>query len=570
MKKTPPLTRNILENMSEGVLAIDPQGRITIFNPAAGRILGIKDRSLVGRNFAQALLDTEGNDSFSQALLDAVYDKQVGHTRVVELSRDPDSIHLRVTTSYLRRGEEDNEKSPGIVAVFSDISDRIQREKELQTACQDLERSNTHLDGALARIRTMRRFALVFALLLVAGGLFFWSRAFITIDAPPAQSDQGRINSQQKSLVVQPAPLSTELYLAGTLSPLEIVNVVSPVSGKVKEVFFHYGGDVEKGQPLLEMDLSAIRVNLREARSAYIKARQQLNRLQNWENDPEVNRARRRLNKSSTALAHQERTLAETRRLFDQGIISKSEYTSAEQRLFSMRIDHQSLEEELAATIRRGKGENLDIVQLAADSAGERYRELERQLENAVVKAPVSGVIIRLPENAQDKAIRRGSTLEQGQLILTIGNREGLSVQTRIDEVDLPRLKTGQAVVITGDGFSGTRLAGRITAIDSQATVRAGIPTFDVTVSITDLPPEARNRVRLGMSARLAVVTLSKPEAILLPLAAVMSSPEGAFVLRRKKDGSGVERVLVSTGTTTPDAVEIVAGLQPGDEVIYE
>ena len=79
-----------------------------------------------------------------------------------------------------------------------------------------------------------------------------------------------------------------------------------------------------------------------------------------------------------------------------------------------------------------------------------------------------------------------------------------------MDEIDINKIKVGQSAVVTGDAFDGITLQGTVTSVAAQAagksTARAGMATFPVTVQISNLTPEQRGRVHVGMSATMSIV----------------------------------------------------------------
>ena len=71
--------RNILENMTDGVMTLDLEGKIIMFNPAAARILGLARKEVLNRPFGEIfLMEMEGIDVFNQTILDAIYESKVG------------------------------------------------------------------------------------------------------------------------------------------------------------------------------------------------------------------------------------------------------------------------------------------------------------------------------------------------------------------------------------------------------------------------------------------------------------------------------------------------------------
>ena len=156
--------------------------------------------------------------------------------------------------------------------------------------------------------------------------------------------------------------------------------------------------------------------------------------------------------------------------------------------------------------------------------------------------------------------------------MLTIGDLDGLSVTGEVDEVDIAKVRLGQPVDIRGDAFPGLELTGAIAHVSAQAGQtgqgKNTFPLFEVIVTIEDLTPAQRQQLRLGMSATLEVVVYEKPDSLLVPFSAVQTRNGKAWLRVRDRQTGGVKQIEVDTGVTTVDAVEIVRGLEPGDEVV--
>jgi len=74
--------------------------------------------------------------------------------------------------------------------------------------------------------------------------------------------------------------------------------------------------------------------------------------------------------------------------------------------------------------------------------------------------------------------------------------------------------------------------------------------------------------VRLGMSSNLSILILNKPDAILVPINAVRTDGDNRVVTVIDKTNRERKTVKVETGITTLDSVEIIKGLNRGDEVV--
>ncbi|MBM4276675.1 MAG: HlyD family efflux transporter periplasmic adaptor subunit [Deltaproteobacteria bacterium] len=588
MSPTEMVYKNILENMSDGVMTIGLDGRIMTFNSAAEKILNLKREDALNRSFGEVFLMREGNDDFNQMILNAVYESEKIHNAVVSYNTGEKILTLVVTASFLQSYEVGERKNVAVIVVFNDITEverlriaEVQlteelrgKHKELQNAYLELEDTNKNLHTALKKVQVVRIFATVFVILFFLSlGFFVWKRAssplqWLAREIPTA----GRDVAMVKSFVVTPGPVSNSIALKGTLKPIKIVNITSPFNGTVKEKFFEYGQTVRKGDLLLRMDTSETELKLREAKIVYIKADDRLKELTDWESGDEVSKAKRSVTKAKLSLDIQKKILEETEALFKKGIVPATEYENAKQQFTSTKMDYESAELELKSTIAKGQGDNLNIANFELENARQKLKELEMQLKQSDIYAPVSGTII-LTELAdkekKGKAIEKGASFSQGEILLSIGDAEGLSVTTNVDEIEVTRIKKGQEVRVTGDAFPEI-LKGKVFHISSQAGKGEGerkTPSFELSVAIDKLSPEQREKIRLGMSANMEILIYNNPNALLVPIHAVKIEGKDRYVMVTDKSTKELKKVKVETGVTTLDSVEITKGLSSGDGI---
>lgn len=579
----------ILEDMSDGVMTVNLEGRITTFNSTAARILGIAREEALERSFGELFLLAEENDDFNQTILDAVYESSTSHNRIVSYSNNGTTSTLSLTTTFLK-AEDGTDRKVGVIAVFSDITElqalqeteiRLaaelqQKHRELQNAYLKTEEGNQQLQAALKKVQIIRNTATIFTIVLFLGiGLFVWNRKpRISNAAPPTAATSGA--AMATSVVpVTPQPVSSSITLTGKLLPLQMLNLTSPISGKVGQLLVHYGDVVKAGQPLLVMDTTEARIKYREAESAYIKAKASYRQIEKWDGSADMARANRSLAKAKLSLETQKKTLDESERLYKKGIIPATELESARQQYQNQQMDYQSAQEELKAAQEKGNTENRKVSRAELDNAEARMKQAEHDLAAATVVAPVGGIVMKPPAEGQSKesrTIERGITFQQGEVILAIGDLSGFSVSCKVDEVDVTKLKLGQRVRVSGDAFPGEQLNGAIQSISPQAEGGAtegnkSASSFGVRIVIDTVPPELKKRIMVGMTAQLEIMIYERPDALMVPLAAVHDEPGKRYVVRKKgsKPEDPSEKVTVSTGYTTQDAVEITSGLKAGD-----
>ncbi len=580
--------QRIIESMNEGVMALSPKGTVTMFNDLAGDILGLSPEDVRDKPFGQVfMMEMEENDQFCQVILDAVYDAAVGRTETLSFKRpDGQERILSLSTSYLRPENEGESETEGVVAVINDITEITQsREKEkelnlkLREAFIDAEETNKKLKSALKKVQVIRLF-ITLAVVLGFGGMgyYLWQQDLMpTAYFTGEKTGPGNMDQAMNIIPVRVQSLNASISLSGNVAPLEEINVVAPYDGKIKERFFVYDQKVEKGARLFSMDTSQLETSFRDAKSAYIKALQSFRQLQQWDKSSEVSSSRRSFTKAQNSLDAAKRKLEESRLLFEKGIVSRSEFESAESDYENQQMDFTAARESLDAVMEKASPENKNISGMELANARTSLDEVEQKLKNTVVYAPVSGIIIiptggngnGMNDGGEKKRMEAGVSVTQGDILVSIGNLDGLSVKTRVDEIDIGKIDFGMKVNVTGDAFSDIPMTGQVRQISSNA-VSQGMegPMFDVGIAIDRLTENQKKMIRLGMSANLSIIVYENPRALMVPLSGVTIQGNEKFVRVLRKSSQIPEKVKVTTGMTTLDSVEILNGLEPGDQIV--
>ncbi len=117
----PDIHRNVLDNLSDGVLVVGADGRIETLNPAAERILGIEAGEAAGRGFGELFITRDGFDDFTQLILDAAAQRSGPERCVVEVQGDDRPRSLSIATSYLRTSQ-DASGPPAVIAGLSSLT----------------------------------------------------------------------------------------------------------------------------------------------------------------------------------------------------------------------------------------------------------------------------------------------------------------------------------------------------------------------------------------------------------------------------------------------------------------
>ena len=378
---------------------------------------------------------------------------------------------------------------------------------------------------------------------------------------------------RQQSTVVEPREFVSTIALSGTIVPDGSVELTSPLAGVPTEVRFSYGAPVIQGQVLLVLDASEVEQQRDAAHAEYLKAAQAAADVAAWKTGPDVSRDRRSVETAAFDLRETRRKAEETKALLDRGLVARDEYESLVQEQHNHEVALAAARQELATTLRRGEGANRTIATIELNSARQRLALLDAQLAGAVVRSPVSGIIVRPPSDKADGGqIHVGLPLAKGQLIGSVASAGAMAVAFRLSETDANKVHAGQEVTVTGPGFAGLTLKGRIRSVAAEAspaTATGGsAATFPAVAQLQDLTQEEARAVRIGMTADVVVETYRNASALVAPPEAIQGSAPATFIRVRDRGGR-VHPAPVRIGQVAPDGVEVVSGLKAGDTIVW-
>jgi HlyD family secretion protein len=564
---------DILDRLPDGVLALDAGGRITFVNTSAARLLGIPAQTLVGEPYDQALPARLHGDGLALYLKDCLKGATEGGNETVEYIRpDKDPVSFLFTPAPLGDG--------GVVLCFKNVSKENATREILVKSEATLESKVKNLSTEIHKGHRVR-WAVTAGLILVifALGMYHWKYKMVvhTLDEiEGAHSTQA--SSKRQTYRVVEHPLSSSIPMSGLIESHDQISIVSPFEGSIRAKHFFYGQKVKKGDVLLVLDTLEIGTQKRDAEVTFIKARENYDQVKNWKTGHQVNGAKESVIRAKRSLDSSKHNFDETSMLFKDGIVSKDSYDAAEQQYANAVLSLKSAREDMASVLQQGSVENVKVAALGMENAEQKLKDLENKIAGSKVLAPVDGIVIRpaQPQNQDGGApanLQVGGKVTSGQSLAAVSNLESLAVKTTVTETGVNKLKVGQVVSISGQGFPGVALKGKIIHISSQAMPQmggSGVPTFEVMVALDALPPDARKVIRLGMDANLEVRTFFAPKAITVPIQAVTYDDKGDQVVK-VRDAKGGKNILtpVTTGITTVDSVQILSGLKPGDIVVY-
>jgi RND family efflux transporter MFP subunit len=181
------------------------------------------------------------------------------------------------------------------------------------------------------------------------------------------------------------------------------------------------------------------------------------------------------------------------------------------------------------------------VTQLAEYEA--RIAAQEDRISDLVLRAPMDGVVLR-----KDGEVGEIAGIGVTDVLFWVGQPKPLRIVADVNEEDIPRVRTGQNVLIRNEGFKDHPLAGIVGDMTPK-----GDPATKTFRVYLNLPPETP--LKIGMSVEANIVTREKAGALLVPTEALAG--DTLFVIA----GSHLKQVTVKTGIRGTRAVEILEGL---------
>ncbi|MGN0290068.1 MAG: HlyD family efflux transporter periplasmic adaptor subunit [Lachnospiraceae bacterium] len=180
----------------------------------------------------------------------------------------------------------------------------------------------------------------------------------------------------------------------------------------------------------------------------------------------------------------------------------------------------------------------------------QKVKTYQEQLENCVLKAPISGVITAVNAKA-------GDTYNGGALF-TIEDVSAYEVSAEIDEYDIGKIREGQTVVIKTNGTGDEELKGTVQQVAPRATAKTttASSSSEVTYNVRISIDTANDLLKLDMTAKLSIIQDSKENVLTVPYEAIWEDESGNYYVE----------VVESVNTNADIQVQPEEGANNADE----
>lgn len=415
---------------------------------------------------------------------------------------------------------------------------------------------------------------MIIAIVLVIAIIFFTSGN----RRKAAMMEQANVAMQQTDFVATRS-LVKSIGATGTIISLDSEDISVNLTGtEVKEVKVKIGDTVEKGDLLLSFDTEEIDENLAAAKKNLNNAVTK-NKISKEEAARKVTDAERNYQNQIDSA---------------QDAINNSEYAKISDALYNFDIYFSNLTADEKTQKRADLERKLDAAKPAYEEALKNYENIiatqestlestknsqtttnlslsttneekqveqyQKQLDSAMVYAPISGVVTAIHYEAGDTY--------NGGTIITIQDCSSYQIEAEIGEYDISDVKLGQKVLIKTNATGNEEMEGVIQFISPTATTSvSGASTGNVTYAVKIAINNPSERLRLDMSASLSIIMEEHDNVMTVPYNAIQTKEDGsAFVMVKEKNGSfkevTIDVVMESNYYTEIASNELTDGME--------
>jgi len=238
------------------------------------------------------------------------------------------------------------------------------------------------------------------------------------------------------------------------------VDVAAQIAGQLAEVRVREGDRVEEGEVIAVLDASRQTAQLGVAEQSVSVAAAQVSRLERGNGEEEIDEARLASQSLAAQLKYEQSSLNRYRQLLKREAVAPDDFEQKEQRVAHLKLQVESLVKRYEALRRGPLTEEIEVARAELELAKARLRRARVEHEYRVVRAPMSGTILKVYRHAGDTV-----SLDDFTPIVRIANTENLRIRLEVDELNVPKIagdQQGTFKVRGVDRTAGTLIVDRM------------------------------------------------------------------------------------------------------------
>ena len=347
--------------------------------------------------------------------------------------------------------------------------------------------------------------------------------------------------------------LSSVVSSNGKVEPVMPISLRVSFPTFVTRVYAVEGQHVKRGQSLYALDDAGLTADLAQSRADLNTEEEALRVAKSGGRADQIAKAAADLQKALAMREQLRRDNESLTKLVAQKAATPHEFEENRLALTQAEADVQSLEKAKQTYVSQAQ---LDIerVTLLVEHARNQVHDLEQKLSSTRGTVPADGTLYSLP-------IHQGDFVKEGDLLAEMADMHHVRVRAFIDEPELGQIDLNQAVEIFWDAHPDRVWTGRTEVVPKQVVAHGTRNVGELLCSVSndrlDLIPNTTVDVRIHISER--------PNVLVIPRGALFidGGKRYVFVVQDNR----LHRRDIKVGIANPTMIEVLSGLQEGDQV---
>lgn len=322
---------------------------------------------------------------------------------------------------------------------------------------------------------------------------------------------------------------------SGTVNPVTSISVGTQVSGAIKDLYVDFNSPVRKGQLLAQIDPSLFEAQVEQVRASFNNAQANLYNAQ------------ANLQKVQSITDNDYKTYQRQKTLYEKNFIARSDVDLAQTNYNAGK-----------AQISSAKAQ-IDSAKAQIAQAGAELRNKQTNLRYTKIISPVDGIVI---SRNVDVGQTVAASFQTPTLFLVAQDLTKMQIDTNVAEADIGKVRAGQEVEYTLDGYQNETFKGKVKQIRIAPNVIQNVVTYNVVISVDNKDL----KLKPGMTANVSIITSKKEGILLAPNASLRFTPytdddtpkykeQGLWVLENNKP----KRLSIKTGISNGSFTEVIS-----------
>ena len=333
-------------------------------------------------------------------------------------------------------------------------------------------------------------------------------------------------------------PIQRKVVTDAVLYPRDQAAIVPKVVSSIKKWNVEKGSHVKAGELLGELENQDLTGAAMKSQGGYAQA--------------EVT-YQMQLQKSAQDLKFAKQTLDSAQKFYDgraalykEGAVSAKDLDDASVALSQAKNTYDLTQKQY----------DLKVAQEALNTAKGDTENANAQLSYTKITSPIDGVVT-------DRPYYPGETPATGTPIITVMDLSQIVARAHVAQLEAASLKVGDPATITVPG-QATQVKGTVTLVSPA------VDPISTTVEVWVQAPNPKESLRPGSSVRVAMVAQTVPQAVVIPQAALLTSPDGVntVIVLDSDNTPSKKKVKVGIRDSETKTVQVTDGLQGGERVV--